>query len=59
MVCEDLDYGRGTQKIMSPGVQGLHNCKEFPVMDVIVLFSGSEHLGEIGTGVPIPIGVFL
>ena len=59
MVSEDLDWGGGSKEIVSPGVQGSHDCEEFSVIDIIVSFGWSERLGEVGTGVPVTVGVGL
>ena len=42
MVSEDLDGEEGSMKVVSPDFQGTDDCKEFVVIDVIVLFSRDE-----------------
>ena len=42
MVSEDLDMEGGSMEIMSSGFQGSDNCKEFTVVDVVVLFSWNK-----------------
>ena len=59
VVGEDLDGEWGSVEIMSPRLQGADDCEEFPVIDVIIAFSGDERLGKVGAGVPITIGVSL
>ena len=59
MVSEDLDGEEGSVEVVSPDFQGTDDCKEFTVIDVIVLFSGDEGLGEVGAGVPIAVRVSL
>ena len=59
VVCKDLDGERGTMEIVSPGFQSVDDCKELSVIDVVVLFCRDKQLGEVGTGMPIAIGVCL
>ena len=59
MVSEDLDGEWGAIEVVSPGLQGTDDCEELLVIDVIVLFSRDEQLGEVGTGMPIAIGICL
>ena len=40
---------------MSPGLQGMDNGKELPVVDIIISFYWDEQLEEVGTGLPIAI----
>ena len=59
VIREDLDGEERSIEIMSPGFQGVDDRKEFLVIDVIISFCGDEQLGQIGTGMPITIGVGL
>ena len=59
MVSEYLDWGGGSKEIVSPGIQGSHDCEEFSVVNVIVVLGRAKHLGEVGTGVPVTIDVSL
>ena len=59
VVGEYLDWGGGSEEIMSPGIKGSHDCKEFVVIDVVVSLSWAERLGEVGTGVPVTVDVSL
>ena len=59
VICKDLDGEREAMEIMSSGLQGTDNCKEFSVVDIVVSFCRNEQLREVGAGVPIPIGVGL
>ena len=45
MVSKDLDHGRGTEKVVVPGVQGSHDGEQFSVVDVIVTLSRAKRLG--------------
>ena len=44
---------------MMPGIQSPHDHKQFSVIDVIVVFSRAKCLREIGTRVPITVGILL
>ena len=46
-------------KVVSSRLQGLDDSKELLIIDVIVLFSGNEQLGEAEERVPFTIGVSL
>ena len=59
VVYEDLDREGRTVEIVSPGLQGMDNCKELMVIDVVVLFSWNEQLEEVGAWVPVSIGIGL
>jgi len=55
MVGEDLNQERGAVEVVSPGLKGTDDSEEFAIIDVIVLFCLRERLGEVGTGMPVPI----
>ena len=59
VVGEDLHGERGTMEVVTPRLQGVNDGKEFAVVDVIISFGGGEGLGEVGAGVPIPVGISL
>ena len=59
VICENLYRERGPVEIVSPGLQGTDDGEEFSVVDVVVAFCWDERLGEVGTGVPVAIGVSL
>ena len=42
VVSEDLDGERGTMKVVSPGLQGMDDGKEFSVIDIVVPFHRDE-----------------
>ena len=42
VVGEDLDREGGSMEIVPPGLQGMYDCEEFLVIDVIVLFCWDE-----------------
>jgi len=55
VVGKDLDREWRAVKVVSPGFKGADDSEEFAVIDIIVLFCLRERLGEVGTGVPIPV----
>ena len=59
VVREDLHWERRAMEVMAPRFQSADDGKEFSVIDVVVLLCGGERLGEIGTWVPVSIGVYL
>ena len=59
VVGEDL-YGKGgAVEIVAPGFQGANNGEKFPVVNVVISFSGGEGLQEVRAGMPIAVGVGL
>ena len=42
VICKDLDRKRGTMEVMPPGLQGVDDGEEFPVIDVVVLLCGDK-----------------
>ena len=44
VVSEYLDSGWGSKEIVSPGIEGSHDCKEFSVIDIVVVLSWAERL---------------
>ena len=59
MIGEDLDWKRGAMEVMSPGFEGMDNCQEFVVVDIIILFCWRKGLRKIGAGMPFAIQVSL
>jgi len=59
VVSEDLDGEGGAMEVVSKGFESANNSEEFAVVDVVVSFCLRERLGEVGTRVPISIGVGL
>ena len=59
MVSEDLYGEGGTMEIVAPRFQGTNDGEEFAVIDIVVSFGGGEGLRQVGTGVPIAVGVGL
>ena len=42
VVRKDLDGEGGSMEVVSPGLQGMDDGKEFSVVDIIVLFYGDK-----------------
>ena len=55
MISKDLDGEGGTMEVMSPGFEGMDDCQEFSVIDIIVPFHWEEGLREVRTGMPFAI----
>ena len=58
MVHKDSDCGRGTKKVMAPGVQCSHDHEQFLVVDVIIVFCRAKRLREIGIRCQSPLVSF-
>ena len=55
MVGKNFYRKRGSLEIMFPCFQASYDCKEFPVIDVVVSFGRGEGLQEVRAGVPLSI----
>ena len=55
MISENLDGERGAMEVMSPGFEGMDNCQEFTVIDIIILFCWGKGLEKVGTGMPFTV----
>ena len=56
------DYGNwvvGALKVLAPFIQSKNNSKEFPVINVIILFDWCEYFGKISTRVMVSIVISL
>ena len=42
-------------KIMIPGFESMDNSPEFPIVDVVVVFSQGKQLGKVRAGMPVII----
>ena len=54
------NYGHqmlSSSKIMMLFLEGLDDCEEFPIIDVVILFCRREGCGMIGTWVEVTVGV--
>ena len=55
MISENLDGEGGTVEVVSPGFEGMDDCQEFSIIDIIIPFCWREGLREVRTGVPFAI----
>ena len=55
MIGENLDGEGGAVEVMSLGFEGMDDCQEFLVIDIIVLFCWGEGLREVRIGIPFAI----
>ena len=44
VVSEDLDGEGGAMEVMPPGLQGMDDCEELSVVDIVVAFRRNEQL---------------
>ena len=42
---KDLDCGGGAEEVVAPGIEGSHNSKQLPIVDIIVAFCRAKRLG--------------
>ena len=59
VVGEDLYWKRGAMEVVTPRLQGANDGEEFTVVDIIVALRRGEGLREVGTRMPLPIGISL
>ena len=59
MIGDDSDRMRSSLDVLFPFVQCEDDGKEFPIIDVVVLFRRNKSLGEIGAGMGITIEIIL
>ena len=59
MISDDGNWVVGALKILAPFIQSRNNSKEFPVIDVIILFGWCECFGRISTRVMVSIVISL
>ena len=59
VISKDLHREGRAVKIVAPGFQGADDCKELPVINVIISLGWGEQLRKVGTRVPVSIGVSL
>ena len=45
VVRKDVDRGGGAKEVVEPGVEGSHNSKQLPVIDIVVAFCRAKRLG--------------
>ena len=59
MVGEDLYRKRGPMEVVSPGLQGANDGEKFAIIDIVVPLGGGERLRQVGTWMPVAVGVGL
>ena len=55
MISENLDGEGGTMEVVSPGFEGMDDCQEFSIIDIVILFCWREGLREVRARVPFAI----
>jgi hypothetical protein len=60
VICPDFKGFRVPFKVMAKGFKGMDDGEELFVMNIIILFSREEQLGEVSNGVPMvkKVGLF-
>ena len=59
VVGEDLYREGGTMEVVTPRLQGVNDGEKFAIIDIVISFSGGEGLRQVGTWVPVAVGVGL
>ena len=59
MVGDDGNRVGCSLNVLTPFGESKNDCKEFSVIDVIVLFGGEEGMREICAGIKVAIGIAL
>ena len=59
MVCDDGDRVRCSLNVLMPFCESKNDCKQFSVIDIIILFGREEGTREVGTGMEVAVGVSL
>ena len=59
VIGDDGNRMRCTLNVLSPFSERKDDCKEFAVIDVVVLFGRAESMREVGTRMEITIGISL
>ena len=59
VVGEDLHREGGTMEVVTPRLQGVNDGEKFAIIDIVISFSGGEGLRQVGTWVPVAVGVGL
>jgi hypothetical protein len=49
----------GARKEMSPCFEGMENCEQFSVVDLVISFGGIKRLGKVTAGMVFPIPISL
>ena len=59
MISNDRDGKRSSLEVVFPLGESKDDCKQFSVINVIVLFGKGEHFGEVGTGMKVAVDILL
>ena len=59
VVGKDLDGERGSMEVVPPGFQGMDDCEELSVIDIVIMLCRNKQLREVGAGMPVTVGVGL
>ena len=59
MVGDDGNRVGGSLNILTPFGKGKNDCKEFSVIDIIIMFGGEEGTREISAGMKVTVGIIL
>ena len=59
MVHNNGDRVRRSLHVLPPFSESKDDCKEFSIINIIVMFSQEESMREVGTGVKVTIGISL
>ena len=55
MISENLDGEGGTMEVVSPDFEGMDDCQEFSIIDIVIPFHWRERLREVRTRVPFAV----
>ena len=59
MVGKEGDRMVGSLEVVSPVVESMNYSEQFPIVDIVVSFSGGEGLGKIGARVKVTVIILL
>ena len=55
MIGENLDGEGGAMEVVSLGFEGMDDCQEFSIVDIVIPFRWGEGLREVRTRVPFAV----
>ena len=59
MIGDEGDGKRSSLEVVFPLSESKDDCKQFLVINIVVLFGEGEHFGEVGTGMKVAIDILL
>ena len=59
MIGDDGDGKRSSLEVVFPLGESKDDCKQFTVVNIIILFGEGERFGEVGTGMKVTIDILL